>query len=111
MAVWLAVFAALAVRLPKQVQPVKMFLASVVLLLIGGFGLYTGFHSDDQKEAAAVSEAASLFDDKNYNEASKRLEEYVHQKDASAEALHIYALSEAQLGHLDKAIGFLQKSL
>lgn len=88
-----------------------MFLASIVLLLIGGFGLYTGFHSDDQKEAAAVSEAASLFDDKNYNEASKRLEEYVHQKDASAEALHIYALSEAQLGHLDKAIGFLQKSL
>ncbi|WP_249705065.1 rhomboid family protein [Bacillus zhangzhouensis] len=103
--------AALAVRLPKQLQPVKMLLASLLLLLIGGFGLYTGFHSDDQKEAAATSEAASLFDDKNYSEASKRLEEYVYQKNASAEALHIYALSEAQLGHLDKAVQFLQKSL
>ncbi len=102
---------ALAVRLPKQFQPVKMLLASLLLLLIGGFGLYTGFHSDDQKEAAATSEAASLFDEKNYSEASQRLEEYVKQKDASAEALHIYALSEAQLGHLDKAIEYLQKSL
>ena len=69
------------------------------------------FRSDDQKEAAAASEAARLFDEKNYSEASQRLEEYVHQKDASAEALHLYALSEAQLGHLDKAIQFLQKSL
>ncbi|BBP90719.1 hypothetical protein BsIDN1_43370 [Bacillus safensis] len=35
----------------------------------------------------------------------------MHDKDASAEALHIYALSEAQQGRLDKAIQFLQKSL
>lgn len=104
-------FTALAVRLPKQIQPVKMLLASAALLFIGGFGLYTGFHSDDQKEAAATSEAASLFDEKKYSEASERLEEYVHDKDASAEALHIYALSEAQQGQLDKAIQFLQKSL
>ncbi|PCK20834.1 rhomboid family intramembrane serine protease [Bacillus pumilus] len=103
--------AALAVRLPKQTQPVKMLIASLLLLLIGGFGLYTGLHSDEQKEAAATSEAASLFDEKKYSEASKRLEEYVQQKDASAEALHIYALSEAQLGHLDKAIQLMQKSL
>ncbi|MBU5207123.1 rhomboid family protein [Bacillus safensis] len=102
---------ALAVRLPKQTQPVKMLLATAVLLLIGGLGLYTGFHSDNQKEAAATSEAASLFDEKKYSEASERLEEYVHEKDASAEALHIYALSEAQQGRLDKAIQFLQKSL
>ncbi|MCM2988873.1 rhomboid family intramembrane serine protease [Bacillus safensis] len=104
-------FTALAVRLPKQAQPVKMLLATAALLLIGGFGLYTGFHSDNQKEAAATSEAASLFDEKKYSEASERLEEYVHEKDASAEALHIYALSEAQQGRLDKAIQFLQKSL
>ncbi|MEH7651070.1 rhomboid family intramembrane serine protease [Bacillus safensis] len=104
-------FTALAVRLPKQAQPVKMLLATAALLLIGGFGLYTGFHSDNQKEAAATSEAASLFDEKKYSEASERLEEYVHEKDASAEVLHIYALSEAQQGRLDKAIQFLQKSL
>ncbi|OLP65588.1 Rhomboid protease GluP [Bacillus pumilus] len=103
--------AALAVRMPKQAQLIKMMIASLFLLLIGGFGLYTGFHSDDQKEAAATSEAASLFDEKKYSEASKRLEKFANQEDASAEALHIYALSEAQLGHLDRAIQFLQKSI
>ncbi|WP_353855239.1 rhomboid family intramembrane serine protease [Bacillus sp. Bos-x628] len=103
--------AALAVRLPKQAHPVKMVLASVLLVLIGAFGFYTGLHSDDQKEAAATSEAASLFDQKNYREASKRLSQYVDQKNASAEALHLYALSEAQLGHLERAIHYLEKSL
>nr|WGD96680.1 rhomboid family intramembrane serine protease [Bacillus safensis] len=104
-------FTALAVRLPKQVQPVKMLLASAALLFIGGFGLYTGFHSDDQKEAAAASEAASLFDEKKYSEASERLEEYVHDKDASAEALHIYALSEAQQAILIKLFNICKSLL
>ena len=103
--------AALAVRLPKQLQPVKMLLASLLLLLIGGFGLYTGFHSDDQKEAAATSEAASLFDDKNYSEANKRLEEYVYQKNASAEALSYICTLKHRWVTFDKVVQFLQKSL
>ncbi|MFS0655315.1 rhomboid family intramembrane serine protease [Bacillus sp. 179-C3.3 HS] len=102
---------ALAVRLPKRSHPVKMLLASILLLVIGGTGLYTGFQSDAQKEAAAISEAARLFDERKFIESSKQLEDFVDKEEVSAEALHIYALSEAQLGHIENAIQSLKRSL
>ncbi|MFB8735172.1 tetratricopeptide repeat protein [Bacillus sp. SL00103] len=54
--------------------------------------------------------ATSLFDDKNYNEASKRPRGICTSKDASASLPYICTI-RPQLGHLDKAIGFLQRSL
>ncbi|MGE6629314.1 rhomboid family intramembrane serine protease [Bacillus sp. NPDC077027] len=103
--------AALAVRLPHQVHVLKMTISSLLLAVIGAFGIYYGLSSDIQKEQAAMNDAANLYEEKKFSEASKRLEDYVDEKDVSAQTLQIYALSEGQLGNYKKAILYLNKLL